>query len=302
MPLVEALTSGLDVVVAEVSSFQLEYTTRFHPAVSCWLNLAPDHLDWHPTHEHYRAAKAKIWANQTAGDTAVINADDDAVVASAEAIAAGVRIVTFSTSGPADWWEDGEVLRGPDGFVMAVADLPRALPHDRANALAAAATATAAGADEAAVKAALAEDRPLPHRVELVAEAGGVRWYDDSKATTPASVLAAVAGFGAVVLIAGGRNKGIDLSVLAATAPPVRAVIAIGESAGEVAAAFAGVVPVHEASSMAAAVAAAAEVSRPGDAVVLSPGCASFDWYSSYGARGDDFSRLAREQAGKGRS
>jgi UDP-N-acetylmuramoylalanine--D-glutamate ligase len=105
-----------------------------------------------------------------------------------------------------------------------------------------------------------------------------------------------------VVLIAGGRNKGLDLSVLAATAPPVRAAVAIGEAAGEVVAAFAGVVPVDEAGSMAEAVATAAAASRPGDAVVLSPGCASFDWYSSYGARGDDFSRLARERAGKGRS
>jgi UDP-N-acetylmuramoylalanine--D-glutamate ligase len=303
VPLVDVLTAepAPDVVVAEVSSFQLELTARFHPDVSCWLNLAPDHLDWHPTHEHYRAAKAKIWANQTDGDVAVINADDPQVVASAAAIPAGVQVVTFSTAGPADWWEDGTMLRGPEGPLIDRAELPRALPHDRANALAAAATASAAGAAPEGIRAALAQDRPLPHRVELVAEAHDVRWYDDSKATTPAAVTAAVAGFDSVVLIAGGHNKGLDLSVLAATAPPVRVVVAIGEAAGEVAAAFDGVVPVQVAGSMAAAVATAAEVSRGGDAVILSPGCASFDWYTSYGARGDDFARLVREMVAKGR-
>jgi UDP-N-acetylmuramoylalanine--D-glutamate ligase len=131
----------------------------------------------------------------------------------------------------------------------------------------------------------------LPHRVALVRQAGGVAYYDDSKATTPASVLAAVAGFASVVLIAGGRNKGLDLSVLQAAVPPVKAVVAIGEASGEVATAFAGRVPLTEAFSMDEAVATAAAMADPGDAVLLSPGCASFDWYGSYAERGDDFAR-----------
>jgi UDP-N-acetylmuramoylalanine--D-glutamate ligase len=125
-----------------------------------------------------------------------------------------------------------------------------------------------------------------------------VRFYDDSKATTPGAVLAALGGFPSAVLIAGGRNKGLDLSVLRSAAPGLRAVVAIGESAPEVVAAFTGACPVIEAPSMAEAVARAAALAEPGDAVVLSPACASFDWYDSYGARGDDFARCV---AGLGR-
>ncbi len=299
-PLVEVLAAGrADVVVAEVSSFQLQFTAGFHPTVSCWLNFAPDHLDWHPDLAHYAEAKARIWANQGPGDTVVVNAADDAVVSAAARRPAGSRLVTFSTLGPADWWEDAGALLGPTGAeVLPVDALARSLPHDRANALAAAAVATAAGATPEGIAAALRAPLTLRHRVELVADAGGVRWYDDSKATTPASVAAAVAGFGSVVLVAGGRNKGLDLSVLATTVPPVRSVVAIGEAADEVSAAFRGLVPVSRASSMAAAVAAAASSARPGDAVILSPGCASFDWYRSYGERGDDFARWVRDLVG----
>ncbi|MGH9058446.1 MAG: glutamate ligase domain-containing protein, partial [Acidimicrobiales bacterium] len=186
-------------------------------------------------------------------------------------------------------------LYGPDGTpILAVDRLPRALPHDRANALAAAAVAMAAGADAPAAAAALASAPGLPHRVELVADADGVRWYDDSKATTPASVLAACAGLPSVVLIAGGRNKGLDLGPLAGTVPPVHSVVAIGESAAEVHAAFAGRVPVQEAARMAEAVRLADGLARSGDAVLLSPGCASFDWYPSYAARGDEFAAQVR--------
>ena len=135
----------------------------------------------------------------------------------------------------------------------------------------------------------------LPHRVELVGEARGVRFYDDSKATTPGAVLAALDGFRSAVLIAGGRNKGLDLSVLRGAAGRLRGVVAIGEAATEVSTAFAGACTVVEAPSMADAVHQAAAMARAGDAVVLSPACASFDWYSSYGDRGDDFARCVRE-------
>jgi UDP-N-acetylmuramoylalanine--D-glutamate ligase len=296
-PLIEAVSRpSTDVIVAEVSSFQLQLTVRFHPEISCWLNLAPDHLDWHPSYDHYRAAKARIWANQADGDTVVVNADDAAVVAMARHRPTGSRLVTFSTRHDADWYERAGALIGPGGTeLLAVAELPRSLPHDRANALATAAVASSAGATLDGIRTALREMDPGPHRVELVGVDRGVSWYDDSKATTPASVLAATAGFGSVVLIAGGRNKGLDLGALAATAPPVHAVVAIGEAAAEIMAAFAGRAEVTEAGSMAAAVAAAREASRPGDAVVLSPGCASFDWYGSYAERGDHFASLVRQ-------
>lgn len=307
-PLLEAVDDDAEVVVAEVSSFQLHHTSRWHPEVSCWLNLADDHLDWHPDRAHYAAAKARIWANQGPGDTAVVNLDDADVVRAAASVPPGVAVLGFGTradaayrdASPADAAADPAAARllGPDGGdLLAGGCLPRALPHDRANALAAAAVATAAGATPEGVAEGLAATGPLPHRVELVAEGAGVRWYDDSKATTPASVLAATSGFDSVVLVAGGRNKGLDLSPLRRTAPPVRAVVAIGEAADEVAAVFAGAVPVRRAADMADAVSTAAGLARPGDAVVLSPGCASFDWYPSYAARGDDFTRHARRAA-----
>ena len=322
LPFIDAAGLDADVLVTEVSSFQLQFTDRFHPRVSCWLNLAPDHLDWHPTMAHYAAAKARIWASQGAGDVVVVNADDPAVMAAAADIELGigpeVAVVTFSAAaaggaagvaGPrhVDFSLDRRgVLMGPAGLeLVAATELPRSLPLDIANSLAAAATALAAGASPEGCRSALRQFMGLPHRVELVAEAGGVRWYDDSKSTTPASVLAAVAGFRSVVLIAGGRNKGLDLGVLAAAAPPVRAVVAIGEAAGDVEAAFAGRVAVTRADTMEAAVLAADEIAQPGDAVLLSPGCASYDWYRSYAERGEEFTALvaatvATEEGGSG--
>lgn len=309
LPLVDAATLDADVLVAEVSSFQLQFTERFHPAVSCWLNLAEDHLDWHPTADHYAAAKARIWANQGPGDVAVVNAADPVVLAATRdprhGLPAGVTRVTFAGPGPGaapgtgDWRLDGDQLTGPDGIrLVSVGEMVRALPLDIANALAAAATALAAGASVDGCREALRQFIGLPHRVELVAECDGVQWYDDSKSTTPASVLAAVAGFESVILIAGGRNKGLDLGVLAQAAPPVRAVVTIGEAAGEVARAFAGRVPVTNADNMATAVALAAAAAVPGDAVLLSPGCASFDWYRSYAERGEQFTALAAAACG----
>jgi UDP-N-acetylmuramoylalanine--D-glutamate ligase len=191
------------------------------------------------------------------------------------------------------------VLVGPGGVeLVPVDELPRRFPHDVANGLAAAATALSGGATPAAVATVLRSFRGLPHRVALVGEAGGVRYYDDSKATTPHAAVAGVAGFDSVVMICGGRDKGLDLRDLTEAAGRVRAVVAIGEAADAVAAAFEGLRPVRRAGSMDEAVRLASELAVPGDAVVLSPGCASFDWYGSYGERGDDFARAAREVAG----
>ena len=299
LPLIEAVARDVDVVVAEVSSFQLQYTDRFRPSVAVWLNLAEDHLDWHPSIEHYAAAKARIWANQADDDVAVANGDDPAVMAAAAA--APGRVQTFGLRPQADWRiEDGALVGPADvGTVMAVADLPRALPHDVANSLAALAAAVAAGADVASCARAMSDFAGLPHRVELVGESGGVRFFDDSKATTPASVVAALQGFDSVVLVAGGRNKGLDLGALRSEAPRLRAVVAIGDAAPEVEQAFVGVAPVTVATSMDEAVSQARAAARPGDVVLLSPGCASFDWYRNYAERGDDFRRAVLEQVGE---
>lgn len=300
LPLLEALSLPAEVLVVEVSSFQLALTEHFRAQVAVWLNLAPDHLDWHPNLEHYAASKAKVWANQGPQDVAIANAEDPAVMAAAGS-AAG-RLVTFGL-GAGDFRMEGENLVGPgEEVIISTRDLPRSLPHDRVNALAAAAAALCAGADLGACRSVLACFEGLPHRVELVAEADGIKFYDDSKATTPASVLAALSGFDSVVLIAGGRNKGLDLSELGEGRGRLRTVVAMGEAADEIAAAFGGraSVPVIRASSMADAVRAAAQAAEHGDTVLLSPGCTSFDWYSSYAERGEDFTRLVKELAGTG--
>lgn len=293
VPLVAALADpDVEVFVVEASSFRLTHATGHHPAVATWLNFAPDHLDVHHDLAGYEAAKANLWRNHHAGGLAVVNADDPVVGAHAPA---GGRTQTFGLGPDADWHVADGHLRGPDGLdLIAVTDLARTQPHDQANALAAAATAFAVGASPGAIGSVLRTFAGLPHRVELVGQAGGVRWYDDSKATAPHATVAAISGFDHAVLIAGGRNKGLDLTALAPLGPRLRSVVAIGDAAAEVAAAFTNEVPVTVATSMDAAVAAAAAVAQPGDAVVLSPACASFDWYHDYAERGRDFQRAVR--------
>jgi len=314
IPLVEALDDpATEVFVVEASSFRLAASQRFRPSVATWLNFTPDHLDVHRSLGHYEAAKARIWADQTSGDTAIGNLDDPVVsrhLASCAAARLGYSIdATAAADGLASpalalagcYRLDGERLVADDGTtIVRSGELTRALPHDVSNALAAAATARAAGASWDGVRSVLRSWTVPAHRVSLVAEAGGIRYYDDSKATTPHAVLAALAGFPSAVLIAGGQNKGLDLSVLAEAADRVRAVVAIGACAHEVVTVFEGRCPVIEAASMDEAVRAARAAARPGDAVLLSPGTASFDWYANYGERGDDFARAVRALIGAG--
>jgi UDP-N-acetylmuramoylalanine--D-glutamate ligase len=301
LPLLDAVGRDAEVVVAEVSSFQLALTTSFRPAVGTWLNFSADHLDWHATVDDYRAAKARLWANSGPGDVAVVNVEDPVVLAeSAAPRARGATVSTFGLHSGQYTLRDG-VLVGPQGNPVAkVAELARTMPHDLVDALCATATAMAAGASPEGCRRALEAFHGLPHRVELVGEASGVRFYDDSKATTPGAVLAALEGCSPAVLIAGGRNKGLDLSVLGSAAPRLRGVVAIGEAAEEIAAAFAGAATVTRAPSMVEAVDAAVAMAQAGDTVVLSPACASFDWYASYAERGDDFARCVRALPGYG--
>ncbi|HEY8548044.1 MAG TPA: UDP-N-acetylmuramoyl-L-alanine--D-glutamate ligase [Acidimicrobiales bacterium] len=303
VPLVAAIGDPtIDVFVVEASSFRLDHSQRFAPAVGTWLNFAPDHLDNHRSLVEYETAKARIWRDQRPQDVA-IGSLDDPVVARHLAAAPGRRLgfglgadaVARAGKGAAAV-VDGVLVTADGDALVPVDELPRRFPHDLLNALAAVSTALAGGGTVDGVRAALRAFTGLPHRVALVGEAGGVRWYDDSKATTPHAVLAAVEAFPSLVLIAGGRNKGLDLGELAAAAPRARAVVAIGDAASEVAAAFAPTgVPVRPAASMDEAVTLAAGLAEAGDAVLLSPGCASFDWYRSYGERGDDFARAVRE-------
>jgi UDP-N-acetylmuramoylalanine--D-glutamate ligase len=295
-PMLDAVEDPAEYYVVEVSSFQLADADAFHPLVGVWTNLSPDHLDWHPDVDHYIASKARLWANQTDADVAVVNAEDPVVMQASTGIAA--RRVTFGINTGAARVVDGH-LRGPQhedlGGVEAMA---RPFPHELANGLAAACAALAVGVDADVCASVLRDFRGLPHRIQLVGHIGGVPCFDDSKATTPASVVTALAAFPSAVLIAGGKNKGLDLSVLAGAAEHVRAVVAIGTAADEVADAFEGVRPVRRATSMDDAVALAVEEAQPGDAVLLSPACTSWDAYRDYAERGDDFARAVREFAG----
>lgn len=298
-PLIAAIDDPVDILVVETSSFQLAFTERFRARGAALLNLAPDHLDWHGGFAGYRAAKARVMVNQDGADLLVWNAEDEEVVA----LAAGApaRQVAFSTGvpGPGRYGVAGGMLVRPDGKpIIPVDELPSALPHDLGNALAASALAFDLGATDEAVTTALRVGARLPHRLALVGQAGGVRFFDDSKATNPSATVAAVRGFDSVVLIAGGRNKGLDLGALTAVAARVRAVVAIGEAAPEVEAGFRSLAPVLLATTMRQAVMLAAEQARPGDAVLLSPACASFDWYAGYAERGADFAAAVRQLPG----
>jgi len=299
-PLLEAVDDGVDVVVAEVSSFQLEYTTAvFAPDVAVLLNVAEDHLDWHGSIDAYVRAKSRLFEHQGPGATLIVYADDPVAwkLAHDAAARADRLIVPFSRGAPLSggYGVRAGRLVGPDGDV---APAPSSgAPHVITNSLAAAAAARAIGVEALAIERALRDFAGLAHRVELVGEVSGVQFYNDSKATNPHATSSALQGFDHVVLIAGGRNKDLGLGVLRADAARLRAVVAIGEAAAEVESTFAGVVPVVRAPSMRDAVREAAARARADDAVLLSPGCASFDWYESYAARGDDFAREVRRLA-----
>lgn len=294
-PLVEAIRDDRPTVfVVEASSFRLGHSRCYRPTVGAWLNFAPDHLDIHASLSSYRAAKAGLWSRADERTASVVNRDDPVVAAHAPergwVVTFGLDDGDFRVSGGALWaWSE----KLADTF-----ELHRSQPHELSNHLAAAAVAMAGGAHREGVREALLAWTGLPHRVFLVAEHGGVRFIDDSKATTPHAVGAAVQSVGRAVLIAGGRNKGLDLGPMADVADGLRSVVAIGEAASEVRQVFAGLCPVTIASSMEEAVRTAAEAARAGDAVLLSPGCASFDWYGSYAERGDHFSLLVHELIG----
>jgi UDP-N-acetylmuramoylalanine--D-glutamate ligase len=295
-PLIEAIAAIPEggAIAVEVSSFQLAATEAFRPRVAVVLNIAEDHTDWHGSIDEYAAAKARIVANQTAEDAFLPNAADERVMAIASMTAA--RVVPFSSSTHPDGGigvRAGFIIR--DGVrLLAVDDVPIPGEAGLEDAVAAVGAALEYGVDTRAIARAVKSFRPLAHRLEVVARAEGISYIDDSKATNPHATLTAVRGLHDVVLIAGGRSKGVDLSALAGTVPPVVAVVALGEARDAVAQVFEGIAPVEVVDTMAQAVRAARSKAKPGGSVLLSPGCASLDMYESYSARGEDFARCVR--------
>ena len=286
----------LDVAVLEVSSFQLETIDGFHPRVAVLLNVAPDHLDRHGDMAGYLAAKARIFQNQTAEDVAILNADP-ALDDLAESL--GGQVFRFAVRGPVSrgaCWDGDAVLLRTDGAAQRIAleGLPRPSGPLRENLLAALLAAVALDAEPRKALSALAGFRGLPHRCELVAERSGVRWVNDSKATNPSATLPALALATAPLLwIAGGKDKGLDYGALAeAPLRGVRRVLLIGAAAPRIAEALAGRVEIESVGTLEAAVARAAELARPGDMVLLSPACASFDQFRNFEHRGERFREL----------
>jgi UDP-N-acetylmuramoylalanine--D-glutamate ligase len=310
----EAVTGLVDgagdetVFVLEVSSFQLEGTLTFHPRLAVFLNLAADHLDRHGSLDAYARAKARIFANQSSADWAVVNADDPAVLALARQGRA--RLLPFHPegspgSGDAAWFEGGQAWLRRDGQRQALFDrrdvrVPGA--HLASDLLAAGAAATLLGASAGDVRDAVRAFQGVEHVLELVAEVAGVGYYNDSKATNVEAVRRSLEAFDRPVLvILGGRHKGGDFADLAAALRARgRLVLAIGEARPLVARALGGVVPVHACASLREAVERAAAEARPGDVVLLAPACASFDMFRDYADRGRAFKDEVRRLAGAG--
>jgi UDP-N-acetylmuramoylalanine--D-glutamate ligase len=290
--------------VLEVSSFQLEGTTRFHPQLAVFLNLAADHLDRHASFEDYAAAKAKIFANQTEADWAVVNADDPLVMEQARAGKAR-RLPFHVTSVPTG---DGAYLdarqarlqqAGGSDTLFARSDVRLPGEHLMLDLMVAGAAARLLGATAEQVRNAVCEFRGVPHVLEHVTDVNGVAFYNDSKATNVEAARRSIEAFpGRVVVILGGRYKGGDFAERAAPlAAHHGAVVAIGEAAERVEQALGPAVPVARATTLAEAVRRALAMAREGDTVLLAPACSSFDMFRDYADRGDAFKREVWELA-----
>jgi len=295
-----ALTFARDgLVVAEVSSFQLETIETFHPRVAAVLNVTPDHLDRHGSFEAYVDAKARIFLNQDPSDCAVLNADDPAAAGLAARTRA--RVLWFSRRRalePGVFVRDGWVAAKLNGHVEAIcplAEMQLRGQHNVENVLAATVCALWLGLGAAAIRRGIGRFRAVEHRIEFVRDLRGVQFFNDSKGTNVASTIKALESFDErVVLIAGGKGKGQDFAPLAETARGrvVHAVV-IGEDGPKIAAALTAVgIPVSAAPTMQAAIDGARAQAGHGGVVLLSPACASFDMFDNYEHRGDVFKKL----------
>ncbi len=293
-PLADHADEVFDVIVLEVSSFQMERVDAFRPRVSVLLNVTPDHLDRYESVDAYADAKGNAFARQTSEDVAVIPAGDAACAK--QAARGHGRVVTFGPGGDVDVLADRvvDVTRG-ESFLRA--DFALTGGHNALNVAASIAAVRPFDVPAGTIRATLREFRGLAHRTALVAEIGGVRYYDDSKGTNVGAVVTALVGLvePKAVLIAGGRDKGGSYEPLvAALAEKGRGAVLIGEAADAIARAIGGAVPVRRARSMEEAVRIAADLAQGGDAVLLSPACSSFDMFRDYKHRGDEFVRAVR--------
>lgn len=304
-PLIEIAgrDADLDAIVAEISSFQLDTTERFNPHVAIMLNITPDHLDRYPSVADYALSKGLLFRNQGPDDFAVCHGSDALVQDQCRDVKS--RILNFYPEPPNNGSTRPGAIITPRQIALFIPDLFKGRidlgrtaligPHNRENIAAACLAALAAGADIQAVQKALDEFQPLAHRLERVATVNGVHFVNDSKATNVDAVIRALECFDRpVVLIMGGRNKGYDFAPLF---DHVRArakkLIVIGEAREEILQALsqAPTEGAETAADMAQAVQRAYEAAQPGDTVLLSPACSSFDMFANYAQRGEVFRR-----------
>jgi UDP-N-acetylmuramoylalanine--D-glutamate ligase len=293
------------VFVVELSSFQIEGIATFKPKAAALLNLSEDHLDRYGSLQAYADAKRRLFRDQDGADIAVLNADDPETLR----LETRAHRRLFSRNGRvvdgcyAD--ADGRVIEVSPGShdreLFHASDVPLAGVQNLENAMAAALLARAVGVEPAAIREALRAFQGLPHRLQKVGERQGVTFYDDSKGTNPGATMKAIEGFadGTVHLILGGRNKDADLAILTPMVRrKARRAYLIGEAAEDFAASLDGAVPIERSESLDRAVRSAAEQALPGEAVVLSPACASFDQFRNFNHRGDVFQDLVRGLGG----
>lgn len=295
-------TTKQSTVILEVSSFQLDSIETFKPNISVLLNITPDHLDrYDHSMEKYIESKCRIFMNQARGDTIVYNYDDDIVRTNVEArVSPEVKRMPFSTKTTlreGAYIENRHLwttIAGHATELIPVDDISIKGQHNLMNAMAATLIARTMTVPTASVRATLKNFKGVEHRLEFVRELDGVSYVNDSKATNVDSVWYGLQSFTQpIVLLLGGRDKGNDYSTLFPLVQKyVKAIVAIGESAAKVSTAFEKMKPVNTASSMKEAVDQARKFAKPGDVVLLSPACASFDWFDNYEHRGRTFKEL----------
>ena len=292
IPLVEAIDNpDVDHFVLESSSFRLAHSLNFSATPATWLNFAPDHLDVHRDLDSYEQAKSRIWDGILTNEDAVANLSDSVVAKHAPD-----GCTSFGTTSSTCRLQDGFLLFC-DERVIALDDIRRKFPHDLENAQAAVATAIRSGATQEACSEVLANFSGLPHRMEDLGLVKGVRFINDSKATTPHATISSMRAVSKATLIVGGQNKGLDLRDLGVLKP--NGVIAIGEAKNQVNEIFQNICPVQTARNMQEAVEKSVALTESGGTVLLSPGCSSFDWYNSYRERGEDFRSSVMEYSRK---
>jgi len=287
--------------VLELSSFQLETIVRFRAHIAVALNVTQNHLDRHRTFANYAAAKGRLFETQTAGDYAVLNAEDPVCVSYSRGAAAAQWFSGAREVSPGAWLRGDDLMLDGEPLVRAGELLIRGR-HNVENTLAAAIAAARAGIPRAAIAAAVRTFQAVEHRLEFVRNVSGIDFYNDSKATSVDATLKALDAFaGGLWVILGGKDKGLDYSVLRAPlAAKARAALLIGAAASKIAEQIRGAAPLVDSGTLDAAVAYAYERGRPGDTVLLAPACASFDQFTSFEHRGEVFKKIVRGLAPKG--